>query len=313
MRICSLVPGATEVVVLLGLADSLVGISHECDYPETVRDVPVIVHPVVDSDVKGSAEIDEEVKALASSGQPLYRVDEQVLANTRPDVILTQDVCHVCAVTPDLLQQAIESLDHRPQTLTLAPHSLHDVIDDIERIGAALDAESRARDLVRSLRNRIAAVRERAAGRSKPRIVCLEWLTPLYVGGHWVPEIVDMAGGRDVLGRPGQPSRQVSMEEIRAAAPDIIILMPCGFSLSRTVAELATVCRTDPALSHWLTSAPKMYAVDAGSYFSRPGPRLVDGLELMADICGGGLTGSNRSAQTVLDLSGHPDLRGNAL
>jgi iron complex transport system substrate-binding protein len=311
MRICSLVPGATEVVVLLGLADSLVGISHECDYPEAVRKVPVIVHPVIDSEAKGSAEIDEEVKALASSGQPLYRVDAQVLADTRPDVILTQDICHVCAVTPEVLQQAIESLDHRPQTVALAPHSLHDVIDDIERIGAALGAESRAGDLARTLRNRIAAVRHKAAGRSKPRIVCLEWLTPLYVGGHWVPEIVDMAGGQDVLGRPGQPSRQVSMEELRSSTPDIVILMPCGFSLSRTVSELAAVRRADPALSDWLRSAPKTYAVDAGSYFSRPGPRLVDGLELMADICGG-LSGSS-PAETVLDLTGDAGLRGHSL
>jgi iron complex transport system substrate-binding protein len=305
MRICSLVPGATEVVVLLGLADSLVGISHECDYPEAVRHVPVVVHPLVDSDAKGSAEIDEEVKALASSGRPLYRMDEQVLADTRPDVILAQDVCHVCAVTPDALHQAIESLDHRPQTLSLAPHSLHDVIDDIERIGAVLGAESKATELAKSLRNRIAAVRQRAAGLPRLRIACLEWLAPLYVGGHWVPEIVDLAGGRDVLGRPGQPSRQVGMEELRSAAPDIVILMPCGFSVSRTVAELAAVRRKNPALSSWLTSAPKLYAVDAGSYFSRPGPRLVDGLELIADICCG-LGGSHWPAHTIIDLTGEP-------
>jgi iron complex transport system substrate-binding protein len=309
MRICSLVPGATEIVVLLGFADSLVGISHECDYPEAVRKVPVMITPVVDSGARTSAEIDEQVKALASTGQPLYRVDEGALAEARPDLILTQDVCHVCAVTPDTLLRAIGSLPHRPQLLTVAPQSLNDVIDDVERIGTALGAESRGRDLARSLRSRIAAVRDKAAGRSRPRVACLEWLAPLYVGGHWVPEMVDLAGGLDALGTPGQPSRQVSMEALSAAAPEVAVLMPCGFSVSRTVAEVTAVCRTDPALSRCLTSVPKTFAVDAGSYFSRPGPRLIDGLELMADICGGCGT-STRSADTIVDLTGNFCLTG---
>jgi iron complex transport system substrate-binding protein len=309
MRICSLVPGATETAVLLGFADSLVGISHECDYPEAVRHVPVMVEPVVDSGAGSSAVIDEQVKALASSGEALYRVNEQALAEARPDLILTQDVCHVCAVTPDAVQRAIGSLPHRPQLLTLAPQSLADVVSDVERIGTALGAESRGKDLARSLRSRIAAVRQRAAGRSRPRVACLEWLAPLYVGGHWVPEIVEIAGGLDVLGTPGRPSRQVTVEAVGAAAPDIVVLMPCGFSVSRTVAELRTVCRTDAALSRLLTSAPKTFAVDAGSYFSRPGPRLIDGLEVMADICVGS-GGVNRSADTIVNLTGNISVTG---
>ena len=174
MRICSLVPGATEIVAALGLADSLVGISHECDYPAAVRGVRVMVHPAVDSDGTDSADIDRQVKSLTSSGQPLYRVDELALAEARPDIILTQDVCHVCAVTPHELSRAMRLLPQRPQILTLAPRSLTDIIDDVERIAAALGVASRGRDLAEVLRSRLAAIRNRSKRQSRPRVVCLE-------------------------------------------------------------------------------------------------------------------------------------------
>jgi iron complex transport system substrate-binding protein len=303
MRVCSLVPGATEVVAGLGLADALVGISHECDYPETVRGIPVLVRPVVDSESDSSAGIDRQVKALVSSGQSLYRVDERALIDAEPDVIVMQDMCHVCAVTPNELTRVIRSLRRRPRVLTLAPHSLNDVIDDVERIGAALGAEARARDLAYSLRSRVATVLAQAIGRPRPRVTCLEWLQPFYIGGHWVPEMVQVAGGHDVLGATGQPSREVTMEDVRAAAPTIVIFMPCGFSLARTLFELTALHRSDPSSWNTLMSTPKTYAVDAGSYFSRPGPRLVDGLELMAEICAGRVQAGRRSDQ-VRDLAG---------
>lgn len=312
MRICSLVPGATEVVVALGLTDSLVGISHECDHPEAIRRVRVMVHSAVDSDGRDSADIDRQVKALMSSGRPLYRVDEEALAEARPDIILTQDVCHVCAVTPHELERAIQSLPRRPQVLTLAPHSLTDVIDDVERIGAALGVASKGRDLADSLRSRTAAIRNNSKRQCLPRVVCLEWLSPLYVGGHWIPEMVEAAGGRDVLGRASEPSRQVTREAVRTAAPDVLIVMPCGFSLARTVSELTVLCRNDSACSELLLSATKTYAVDAGSYFSRPGPRLVDGVELLADICSGTVT-TDRGDNVVRDLTGTACLTGHSI
>ena len=312
MRICSLVPGATEVVVALGLADSLVGISHECDYPAAVRRVPVMVQPAVESDSMDSGDIDRRVKMLVSSGQPLYRVDERALAEARPDIILIQDMCHVCAVTPHELERAMQLLPRRPQLLTLAPASLHDMIDDVERIGAALGVTSQGRDLAHSLRGRIASIREGSARRTRPRVVCLEWLDPLYVGGHWVPEMVEAAGGLDVLGHAGEPSRQVTIEEVDAAAPDILIVMPCGFSLGRTVSELTVLCRKDPACSRLLVSAAKTYVVDAGSYFSRPGPRLVDGVELLAEICAGTMHAGHR-CDSVRDLTGSLCLTGQSI
>jgi iron complex transport system substrate-binding protein len=312
MRICSLVPGATEVVVTLGLGEALVGISHECDYPAAVvRDVPIMVQAAITSEDTDSAAIDRQVKSLRSSGQPLYRLDERAFDAARPDIILTQDVCHVCAITPHQLERVVQSLSPRPRLVTLAPHSLAEVIDDVERIGAALGVASRGIDLARSLRSRIDAVRKFSAGRLRPRVICLEWLDPLYVGGHWVPEMVEIAGGRDALGQAGQPSRGVTMDEVLTATRDIIIAMPCGFSVSRTVFEVTDVCRRNAACSQLLRSA-KSYAVDAASYFSRPGPRLVDGVELLADIFAGAAS-HDRSSDSVVNLTGTPCLTGHSL
>ena len=304
MRICSLVPGATEVVAALGLADRLVGISHECDFPAAVRHAPIMVEAAMSSDMTDSAEIDHRVKALMDSGRPLYRLNEQAFANARPDLILTQDLCDVCAVTPSQLGRAIHSLTVPPYLMTLHPSSLGDVISDVERIGKALGRASKGRELAQSLHRRIAAVRTRSASlRTRPRVICLEWLSPLYIGGHWIPEMVTLAGGQDMLGRMNQPSRQVTWDEVRAADPAIVLVMPCGFSVARTVTELESLCRTAGDWSHALASWPKVYVVDAGSYFSRPGPRLVDGVELLADIFSGTISSGYDSA-ILREISG---------
>lgn len=311
MRICSLVPGATEVVALLGLSHDLVGISHECDYPETIRHAPVVVKPTFDSAVMDSAAIDRQVRAQASSGQKLYEVNGQALIDARPDVILTQDVCHVCAVTAHQLEQTIATLPSRPQVLTLDPRSLKAVIDDVERIGQAVGEPARGRVLAESLSGRLRTVEGKHRSLPRPRVLCLEWLSPLYVGGHWVPEMVEIAGGQDVLGCAGQPSRQVSWQEVHAAAPQIVVLMPCGFSIERTVAELRHLCRTDHDWSQQLSLWPRTYIVDASSYFSRPGPRLVDGVELLGDIISGAVAAGCNSPM-VRDVSGSLALPGSS-
>ena len=259
---------------------------------------------IVPSETLTSADIDRQVTSLVSSGHALYRLNEQAFVSAQPDVVLTQDLCHVCAITPDQLGRAIQSLPSQPRLITLNPSSVEDIIRDVERIGQVLEEEAAAHELAQLLRQRLAAVQARAADRrSRPRVLCLEWLSPLYIGGHWVPEMVELAGGIDVFDVTDQPSRRVTWEEVRMSRPDLVILMPCGFSVDRTIREWEALCRTDADWSQALTSWAKTYVVDAGSYFSRPGPRLVDGIELLADIFSG--TPSPRYGDVaVRDISG---------
>ncbi|HEU4685303.1 MAG TPA: ABC transporter substrate-binding protein [Nitrospira sp.] len=285
MRICSLVPGATEVVAALGLADQLVAISHECNYPEPVRHARVVVEPVVD-DRLGSRTIDEQVKEVVSSGRPLYRLNEEALMDAMPDIVLAQDLCQVCAVTANDLMQAVRALPAAPELLTLNPTSVQDVLNDIERIGRALGREAESRRYVASLRNRLAAVQQTST-RVGPAVLCLEWLSPLYCAGHWIPEMVQWAGGRNLIGEPARPSRSITWEEAFASDPDFVVVMPCGFSVERTMKELAELIRSSREWARAVTSWSNIFVVDAGSYFSRPGPRLVDGVELLAAILSG--------------------------
>lgn len=286
MRICSLIPGATEVVAALGLADRLVGISHECDFPTSVRHVPVMIEAIVGQDGASGAEIDRQVKDLVASGQRLYRLNADAFCRACPDLILTQDLCHVCSVTPDQLTHAIESLQHRPRVLTLGPTTLGDVIHDIERIAQTAGIPAKGRALAETLRRRVDHVRaDTSRTSSRPRVVCLEWLDPLYVAGHWVPEMVELAGGCDVLGSRDAPSHETTWSAVDAARPDVILVMPCGYSVERTINELQGAGQTGDA---WRRACRQqtadLYVVDAASFFSRPGPRLVDGVELLATI-----------------------------
>ncbi len=283
MRICSLVPGATEVVAALDLADRLVAVSHECDYPESIRHVPSVVEPAIDQHALSSDAIDRAVKQLVNAGRRLYRLNERRFIEAQPDVILTQDLCHVCAVTPDQLTQAIASLNFTPRLVTLNPTSLEHVLIDVERIAHAVGADDRGRTLLHSLRTRLDRV-SAARPATRRRVVCLEWLDPLYLAGHWIPEMVALAGGDDVLGRHGQPSRETTWQEIAGADPDVILLMPCGYSVQRTMDELDRLEQTGTPWPAMLSRRPEIYVVDANSYFSRPGPRLVDGVELLAAL-----------------------------
>jgi iron complex transport system substrate-binding protein len=285
MRICSLLPSATEVIASLGLSDELVGISHECDYPPSIKNVPVMVEPMIPSHGLASDDIDRQVHQLVASGQRLYRLKDDLLRQAQPDLILSQDLCHVCAVTPDQLHDALYSMPHQPTVLTLNPSTVHDVIDDVVRIGDAAGRSVEGHRLATQLRDRLEAIRTRVQDIShRPRVVCIEWLSPLYVAGHWVPEMVQLAGGQDVLAQPGSPSRVVTWDEVLAAAPDVLIVMPCGFSVERTHTELFELMQHP---DQWRLSpnlAQRTFLVDASSYFSRPGPRLIDGIELLAAI-----------------------------
>lgn len=285
MNICSLVPGATEVVAALGLEDRLVGISHECDFPRHHTHIPVMVRGRIEGNALSSAQIDEQVGTLLAAGTGIYELDEPRLLAAKPDLLITQDLCDVCAITPAQVDRVLRALSPTPRMVTLNPHRLEDVLRDIERLGAAMDREEAGRQLADALRRRLDAVRTTVRAESRHvKVACLEWLSPLYSAGHWVPDMVEAAGGTDALATAGLPSRKIEWEALAACAPEVIVLMPCGFTVARTKAELAAITH-HPGWQHLpAVQRGEVYLVDALSYFSRPGPRLVEGVEQLAAI-----------------------------
>jgi iron complex transport system substrate-binding protein len=282
MRICSLIPGATEVVALLGRTGDLVGISYACDYPPEVRSKPVVLRARIEEGL-ASQDIHRRVKATVESGQSLYELDETVLARVRPDLMITQDLCRVCAITSDQLSRALHSFPTPPRILSLSPSTLDAVLADIEQIGEAIGQAQEARELVERLRARLEAILLLVARmEEQPRVACLEWLDPLYNAGHWVPEMVAYAGGVDVLSRPGAPSAQITWDQVLAAQPDVLVLMPCGFSIARIHQELDRLTSRPGWNDLPAVRRGRVFLVEASAYFNRPGPRLIDGVEILA-------------------------------
>jgi iron complex transport system substrate-binding protein len=285
MRVCSLLPGATEIAFALGLGDDVVGVTHECDYPAAARQKPVVVRSLIDSHRMTSLEIDRWVSERLGNNQGLYMIDEERLREAAPDVILTQGLCDVCAIDYNEVVAASETLAKKPKIVSLTPNCLTDVLSDVLRVGEATGQRLKAEQVFRHLEERISAVRERAAQLSaRPRIACLEWFDPIYAAGHWVPEMVELAGGHDVLGRKGKPSAKIHWKQVVELAPDVIVLMPCGFDIQRTAQEAASL----EHLGGWhdlpAVKAGRVFAVNGHAFFNRPGPRLVDGLEILAHI-----------------------------
>ena len=285
MRIVSLLPSATEIAFALGLGDQVVAVSHECDYPPAARERPAVTRSPLHGHDLSSAEIDRRTTAELREGSALYHLDSELLRTLSPELVLTQELCDVCAVAQPEVERAVRELGTAPRVLSLEPNTLGDVLQSIEVVGEATGRELAAAGLVAALQARIERVRARAGTvRSRPRVFCMEWSDPLWVAGHWVPEMVALAGGDDVLGQPGAPSVRITWEAVRAAAPEVVVMMPCGYDLARTLRERPVVA----ALPGWETLpadwAGRVYAVDGSSYFNRPGPRLVDGLELLAHL-----------------------------
>jgi len=284
MRICSLLPSATEILYALGLGDSVVGVTHECDFPPEASKKPALIRPRVDPHA-AAGEIDRQVSELVARGESIYAVDSELLQSLEPDLIVTQDLCHVCAASPDDLATALTRLPKKPHVLTLTPHSLRDVWDDIRKAGDVTQRRREAQALAITLVQKVAAIEAKAAhAKTRPRVLCLEWLAPFYVGGHWVPEMVAKAGGEDVLGCAGEPSFRVSGDQITASAAEIIVVMPCGYNVERTVSEYGSANFPDGYKNLPAVREGRVFAVDAGSHFSRPGPRLAEGVALLAHL-----------------------------
>jgi iron complex transport system substrate-binding protein len=283
-RICSLLPSATEIVCALGLEDRLVAVTHECDYPAIAREKPAVTTSVISSETLTAGEIDLAVRDSLTEQATIYHLDAALLDELRPDLILTQDLCEVCAVGSNEVRQVVAGLAVQPHVVSLEPSTLGDVLDSILLVGRLTGTLRRALQVVERLREHIRAVEDAVRGRPVRRVLTLEWTDPPFVGGHWVPEMVALAGGEDVLGRVGEPSREVTWEEIAATDADIAIAMPCGFGLQRSVEEVTGARLPDAWNALPVVVEGRVFAVDGSSYFNRPGPRLVDGVEILAAI-----------------------------
>jgi iron complex transport system substrate-binding protein len=278
MRIASLVPSATEALFALGLGDQVVAVTHECDHPPAATRLPRLTSSVIEGGL-APAEIDSRVRELTGRGESLYGLDEARLAELEPDLIITQALCAVCAVSFEDVRTIADRLGSRPHVISLDPTTLDQVLADLEVIAGSCGDAERGRRLAAALRARIETVSEAVAGRDRPRVAALEWLDPVYAGGHWVPEMVVAAGGEDVLGAPGDHSRVVEWSEVARAQPEIVVVMPCGLYADESAAQAR-----EHAEALGQLGATAIVAVDAASSFSRPGPRLADGVELLGHL-----------------------------
>jgi iron complex transport system substrate-binding protein len=275
MRIASLVPSATEMLFALGLGRSVVAVTHECDFPPGASDLPHLTRSVIPEGLP-AAEIDREVRERTERGESIYALDEDLLHELQPDLIVTQQVCQVCAVSFDDVRAVAERIDSQPTVLSQDPATLGEVLADIRRLGEAADALDAADQLLEEAAERLDTVQDAVETADPIRVAALEWLDPVFVGGHWVPQMIELAGGEDALGFAGEKSRVASWDEVRAARPEVVVSMPCGYyaeeAARETMDHAERLAELDPE---------RVIAVDAAAYFSRPGPRLVDGVELL--------------------------------
>jgi iron complex transport system substrate-binding protein len=285
MRIASLLPSATEIVCALGMEGELVAVTHECDYPESVRGKPVLTRSVLPQE-QSSVEVDRHIRELVHQGSSIYALDAGRLAALQPDLILTQELCEVCAVSYPVVERAARRLGSLPQLVSLEPESLDDVFQNILLVGGLVGRPDTAQRVCDGLRQRIAAVQQRVAGRAARRVVCLEWVEPPYNCGHWTPGLVGIAGGEELLGVAGQPAHPVEWQEVIDSKPEVVVVMACGFSLDRTW------CEMEAAGSRFDSLRADVWVVDGNAFFSRPGPRLVDSVEILAGILHPGAVGA---------------------
>ncbi len=282
MRICSLLPSSTEIIYALGLQDHLVAVTHECDFPPEAGLKPRVTRSEITPSLS-SAEIDFRVRQQLQDVGTLYHLDAALLEQLQPDVIFTQQLCTVCSVSYDNVYRIAQTLSRKPLVINLEPHSLEGIFDTILAVGNLAGESERADFVVAALKDRLQKVQLVTAGLPKKKVLCLEWIDPPFCAGHWIPELVEIAGGRDDLGRKHQPSKQVAWEKIIEYNPDVIIVMCCGFSVERSLQDIAHLKSQDLSRVSAIQSG-QVFAVDGSSYFSRPGPRIVDSAEILATI-----------------------------
>jgi len=285
MRICSFLPSATEILYELDLGDSVVGVTHECDFPPEASKKTVVVRSSFDASKLNSEEINSMIVQLVRNGKDIYVVDDRALKKANPDLIVAQGLCEVCSPHMKELDRAMHILDNKPKVIVLDPHNLDDVLVSIEQVAKTVGREKKGNEVVNALRNRIDHVRSVAkSARHTPKVLCIEWLDPIFTAGHWVPEMVELAGAINGVSKRGEPSRRMKWQEALKFEPDIIVLMPCGFDVERAMKELWRIEKQEEWKKLDAVKNKMVYATDASSYFSRPGPRTVTGLEILAKI-----------------------------
>jgi iron complex transport system substrate-binding protein len=283
LRVVSLLPSATEMVHFAGATEALVGVTHECDFPPGVEELPRLTRSRVDSSMTG-AEIDVAVSRLVTDDESIYALDVDRLEDLAPDLVIAQGLCEVCAVSTSIVEETVSGMRGEPELLVLNPTSLKDVLGDSVRIGDALGRSHEVRDRLAGLRERLGVIEDVVSGLPRPTVGCIEWLDPPFSAGHWVPEMVRLAGGRELFAGPGERSVRLAWEDVFEAAPDVLVLMPCGFDAGRAAEE----ARSLPDLPGWAdvpaVKNDRVWVVDANAYFSRPAPRLVEGVEILSRI-----------------------------
>ena len=283
MRIVSFLPSATETLYQLGAGGEIAGVTHECNFPAQARKKPRVIHPSFDPSRMTGRQIDSKIVELMRSGNDIYIVDDKVLKKANPDLIVAQGLCEVCSPFTKEISRAVSILDGKPDVLVLDPHDLDDILVSVMDVAEKIGRVREGARLVASLQKRIDAVRSMKI-RSRPRVLCIEWLDPIFTAGHWVPQMVEYAGGINGISNAGEQSRRMEIDEAVEFDPDIIVLMPCGFEIPRTLKELPALARNEKWKSLRAVNSGRVYAVNANAYFSKPGPRTLTGLEILAKI-----------------------------
>ena len=283
-RIVSFLPSATELIYVFGIQEKLYGVTHECKYPKDALNKLRVISSIVDSDNMTSNEIDSITCQLLKEGKDIFILDEKNLINTNPELIITQDTCEVCAAHTNQVNKAMEILENKPKTHSMDPHNLTEILSSVKELGIILDLKEKADEIVNSLETRINKIKN-IKKNSRPKVLGIEWIDPFFTAGHWVPEMVEIAGGENLVSKQGEPSRRLDFEEISSINPEIIILMPCGFDTKRTIIEYENTLKNN---KEWTkieaVKNKQVFAVDANSYFSKPSIRTVTGLEILAKI-----------------------------
>ena len=282
-RIVSFLPSATEVLYQIGAGDQIFGVTHECKFPESAKRKPKVINSSFDPAKMNSKEIDNKIVELMQSGRDIYVIDDRILKEAKPDLIVAQGVCEVCSPFTKEIKRAISILDYKPDVLILDPHDLDDILISIMDVAERVGRIKEGRKLIVSLQNRIDSIRIRPK-ENKPKVLCIEWIDPFFTAGHWIPQMVEIAGGINGLGSYGKPSYRIDMDEIIKFDPDKIVLMPCGFDIDRTLVEFEQAKISNKWKSLQAVQNNEIFAVDAGAYFSKPSPRTITGLEILAKI-----------------------------